>query len=69
MLVPVLLDLFALYALAGVVVALAFVSVGLAAVLPPGTPVTVGARILFLPGAAALWPCVLARWLRSRGRQ
>jgi len=42
------------------------VTVGLAAVLPAGTPVTIGARILFVPGAAALWPVVLRRWLRSR---
>jgi hypothetical protein len=30
-------------------------------------PVTVGARILLLPGAFVLWPLVLARWLKSRG--
>jgi hypothetical protein len=65
-LAPVLLGAAALYALAGVVVALAFVTVGLTAVLPAGTPVTIGARILFVPGAAALWPVVLRRWLRSR---
>jgi len=65
-LAPVLLGAAALYALAGVVVALAFVTVGLAAVLPAGTPVTIGARILFVPAAAALWPVVLRRWLRSR---
>jgi hypothetical protein len=29
--------------------------------------VTTGARILFLPGAAALWPYVLVRWLNSLG--
>jgi hypothetical protein len=27
---------------------------------------TLGARILVLPGAAALWPYVLVRWLASR---
>jgi hypothetical protein len=27
---------------------------------------TIGARILVLPGAAALWPYVLVRWLKSR---
>jgi hypothetical protein len=66
-LAPLLLGAAAVYALAGVVVALAFVTAGLGAVLPAGTPVTVGARILFVPGAAALWPLVLRRWLRSRG--
>ena len=65
-LAPALLGAAALYALAGVVIALAFVTVGLAAVLPAGTPVTIGARILFVPAAAALWPVVLRRWLRSR---
>jgi hypothetical protein len=67
--VRIVLDLVALYVFAGVVVALAFVTVGLVAVLPPGTPVTVGARVLFLPGATVLWPLVLARWLRSREPQ
>jgi hypothetical protein len=28
-------------------------------------PVTIGARILIAPGAAALWPYVLVRWLKS----
>jgi hypothetical protein len=55
----------ALYALAGTFVAFAFVTVGLRAVLPVGTPVTIGARILFVPGAAALWPLVLRRWLKA----
>jgi hypothetical protein len=67
-LAPVLLGAAALYALAGIIIALAFVTAGLTAVLPAGTPVTIGARILFVPAAAALWPVVLRRWLRSRGR-
>jgi hypothetical protein len=29
--------------------------------------VSVGARILLVPGAAALWPYVLMRWSKSRG--
>jgi hypothetical protein len=62
------LDLLALYALVGAVTAVAFVTFGLARVLPPGTPVTIGARVLFLPGAALLWPYVLARWIKARGR-
>jgi hypothetical protein len=62
------LDLLALYALVGAVTAVAFVTFGLARVLAPGTPVTIGARVLFLPGAALLWPYVLARWIKARGR-
>ena len=61
------LDLLALYAVVGALTAIAFVTVGLARVLPPGTPVTVGARVLFLPGAAILWPYVLLRWAKARG--
>lgn len=59
----------ALYALLGIVTAVAFVTFGVAQVLPHTATVTVGARLLFLPGAAALWPYVLLRWLKSRGAQ
>jgi hypothetical protein len=55
-----------LYALAGLLVALAFVTRGVTRVLPHPAPVTVGARILLIPAAAALWPYVLYRW-RSAG--
>jgi hypothetical protein len=55
----------AAYAVAGLVTALAFVSFGVTHVLPQPVPVSVGARILLLPGAAALWPYVLIRWLKS----
>ncbi len=53
----------ALYAVTGVVTALAFVIFGVTRVQP--MPVSVGARILIVPGAAALWPYVLVRWLKS----
>ena len=56
----------ALYAAAGVAVAAAFVAFGVARVLPEPAPVTFGARILIFPGAAALWPYVLIRWLKAR---
>lgn len=54
----------ALYVAAGLVSGLAFAIFGVTAV--QSAPVTVGARILLLPGAAALWPLVLSRWLQSR---
>jgi hypothetical protein len=59
------LDLLALYAVVGAVTGVAFVSFGLARVLPAGTPVTVGARVMLLPGAAILWPYVLLRWVKA----
>jgi hypothetical protein len=55
----------ALYAAAGIAVAAAFVAFGVTRVLPGPVPVSVGARILIFPGAAALWPYVLVRWLTS----
>lgn len=56
------------YAAAGAVTALAFVSFGISRVLPHPTLVTVGARLLILPGAMALWPYILIRWHKARGR-
>jgi hypothetical protein len=61
----VLLYLSAAYVVVGIAVALGFVTVGVAQVQP--MPVTVGARILLLPGAFVLWPLVAARWLKMRG--
>jgi hypothetical protein len=52
-----------LYALIGAVIGVAFVTVGVTRVQPAS--LTPGARILILPGAAALWPYVLLRWLRA----
>ena len=60
-----LLYLLVAYAAVGSLVALAFVIVGVTRVQP--MPVTVGARILLLPGAFVLWPVVVARWHKSRG--
>ena len=64
----VILYLVAIYVVVGAVTALAFVTFGIARVLPPGTPVTIGARVLLLPGATALWPYVLVRWMRAGAR-
>jgi hypothetical protein len=61
--VAFLLNALALYAAIGVVTALAFVAFGVTRVQP--TSVSLGARILILPGAVALWPYVLMRWLRA----
>jgi hypothetical protein len=55
----------ALYAACGFVTALAFASVGVTRVQPQS--ISLGARILILPGAVALWPYVLMRWLRAKG--
>jgi hypothetical protein len=54
-----------LYAVAGIMIAAAFVAFGVTRVLPAPATVTLGARMLLFPGAVALWPYVLIRWLRS----
>jgi hypothetical protein len=63
----VLFYLSAVYGAVGFAVAIAFVTIGVVQVQP--MPVTVGARILLLPGAFVLWPLVAARWLKSRARR
>jgi hypothetical protein len=61
--VAFLLGALAIYATLGAITAVLFVIVGVTRV--QGAPVSPGARILILPGAAALWPYVLARWIRA----
>jgi hypothetical protein len=62
----IVLIVLAVYAAAGLAVAAAFVVFGVSRVLPEPAPVTAGARILIFPGAVALWPYVLVRWLKAR---
>ena len=59
----------ACYAAVGLGTGLAFVMAGVSRVLPGAPAFSPGARLLILPGAAALWPYVLLRWLRTRKRQ
>jgi hypothetical protein len=56
-----------IYVAVGLIIGLAFVVFGVTRVQPAA--LTVGARILLLPGATALWPLVLRRWLKARGVQ
>ena len=60
----ILLEALAAYAVIGSFIAIPFVVFGISRVMPRAS-VTPGARLLLLPGAVALWPLVLARWLRS----
>ena len=62
--VALLLNALALYAAIGAVTAIAFALFGVTRVQP--APVSLGARVLILPGAVALWPYVLARWLKAK---
>lgn len=55
----------AFYAFIGIVTGIAFVTFGVARVLPHAR-VTTPARILWLPGLAIFWPYVLMRWRKAR---
>ena len=59
--VAILLYALALYGAVGAVTALAFAAFGVTRV--QGAPMSLGARLLILPGALALWPYVLKRWI------
>jgi hypothetical protein len=54
-----------LYVGIGLAVAIAFAFAGVTRVQP--RPMTAGARLLLIPGAAALWPYILLRWIRGIG--
>jgi hypothetical protein len=57
---------FLLYVAAGLATGAAFVAAGVTRVLPHPASFTLGARLLLLPAAAALWPYVLMRWIKAR---
>jgi hypothetical protein len=58
-------DALAAYGLAGAVFALAFVTVGLHRVDPVAAHSPVSFRLIVIPGAAALWPFLLVRWIQG----
>ena len=55
------------YLAAGLIFALAFVTVGVQRLDGDAKGGTVGFRILILPGATLLWPLLAARWVRGAG--
>lgn len=64
----ILLEALAAYAAVGAVVALAFLSFGLARVLGPGAAASLPARCLWFPGAVVFWPLILMRWRGAAAR-
>lgn len=64
--VSVLIFVLAVYAVIGLVFALLFVSRGVQRVDPAAKGSPAGFRILILPGATALWPFLLSKWLRAK---
>ncbi len=62
----IIVAMFEIYAIAGVVFALAFLPRALARLDPgvAGAPLTM--RLLIAPGVAALWPLFARRWIRNQ---
>jgi len=56
------------YLALGVIFAVPFVLVGAGRLDPVAARAPARVRLLFLPGAAALWPILLNRWVRACGR-
>ncbi len=56
---------FELYVAIGIAFAVAFVLRGANRIDPSARTGTWGFRVLIFPGAAALWPLLLVRWLRA----
>jgi hypothetical protein len=55
----------AAYTAAGVVFAIAFTARGAAAIDQSAGGAPLGFRLLIFPGAVALWPLLLSKWIRS----
>ena len=55
-----------IYALTGLLFAIAFVALGVRRVDPAASGSSIAFRLIILPGVAALWPVLLGRWIRRR---
>ena len=58
--------LLAAYAIAGLIFGVAFVSAAVDRIDADTKGTSLGFRLIILPGAAALWPILLTRLIRSR---
>ena len=56
------------YTVLGVLFAVAFVTAGVVHLDSAAKGSSVGFRLVILPGVAALWPLLLARWIREGRR-
>ncbi len=63
--ITIILLCLAAYGAIGLGFALPFVFVGLGKVDPVARDASRGVRLLLMPGAVALWPLMLRRWLAA----
>jgi hypothetical protein len=57
------------YAVVGAMFAIAFLVLGIHRVDPVAEHAPVGFRLIVMPGVAALWPLLLAKWMASASRR
>lgn len=60
-----LVDTLTVYGLIGGAFAVAFVTLGIQRIDSVAEHAPLGFRLIVLPGAAALWPLLMVRWLRA----
>ena len=61
-----ILSVLAAYCAVGLCFAIAFILRGAASIDPVAAHAPIGFRLILIPGAAALWPWLLRRWIRQR---
>lgn len=61
----ILATIIEMYAVVGLIFAVAFVSFGVQRVDASARGAGIGFRVIILPGVAALWPLLLRKWARS----
>lgn len=66
LIITCLLAALALYGGVGLLFGIAFVTRGVTVVDPVARGSSFAFRALILPGAAALWPMLLSKWLRAK---
>jgi hypothetical protein len=64
----ILVDLLKAYLAMGLLFAAVFLALGITRVDPAAKHSALGFKLIVLPGAAALWPVLLVRWIRKGGR-
>jgi hypothetical protein len=64
-LAQLLIDAMGAYLAAGVLFAVIFIARGMGRVDPVAQHASWGFRLIVMPGVAALWPLLLARWVRA----
>ena len=58
-------NLLGVYAVTGILFAIAFVIIGVSRIDPVAKNSTLAFRLIVLPGAALLWPLLLRRWIEE----